>query len=176
MARSKRSQEVIDGALSLSVAEGQVGLGVDLVEIDRMRTILNRTPTFESRYFTSDERAYCNGKADPATHYAARFAAKEAVVKALGCGFTGGVVPKDIEVASGKGGRPEVVLSGQAALMAERIGAKDIPISLSHTRKDAIACAIAITESSRIAAQKRKDPMEELARQFKDARAMLDEL
>lgn len=176
MARSKKTQAAIDGALSLNVAEGQVGLGVDLVEIDRMRTILGRTASFRERYFTEGERDYCDSKTDPAPHYAARFAAKEAVVKALGCGFSRGISPKDVEVVSSKGGKPEALLHGEAQVVADEIGAKDIPISLSHTRKDAIACAIAITESSQIAAEKRKDPMEELTRQFKDARSMLDEI
>ena len=176
MARSKKSQEAIDDALSLSVAQGQVGLGVDLVEIDRMRKIISRTHSFTKKYFTEDEREYCGSKADPATHFAARFAAKEAVVKALGCGFTRGIKPHDIEVVSAKTGKPEVELSGEAQVVADEIGVKDIPISISHTRTDAIACAIAITESSQIASEKRKDPMEELTRQFKDARSMLDEL
>ena len=176
MARSKKTQEAIDSALSINVSDGQVGLGVDLVEIDRMREILARTRSFTSRYFTEDERAYCDSKADPAPHYAARFAAKEAVVKALGCGFTRGISPKDVEVVSTKGGKPEIALYGEASVVADEIGAKDIPISLSHTKQDAIACAIAITESSKIAAEKRKDPMAELARQFKDARMMLDEV
>lgn len=176
MARSKKTQEAIDDALSLSVAQGQVGLGVDLVEIGRMRTIIARTRTFRSKYFTEDEREYCESKADPVTHYAARFAAKEAVVKALGCGFTRGIRPHDIEVVSTKSGKPEVALSGEALLAAKENGVKEIPISISHTRTDAIACAIAITESSVFAAEKRKDPMEELTRQFKDARSMLDEL
>lgn len=176
MVRSKKTQEAIDDALSLSVAQGQVGLGVDLVDIDRMRTIIARTPSFRSKHFTEGEREYCESKADPATHYAARFAAKEAVVKALGCGFTRGIRPHDIEVVSAKSGKPDVALSGVALEVAREIGAKEIPISISHTRTDAIACAIAITESSQIAAEKRKDPMEELTRRFKDARSMLDEL
>ena len=176
VARSKKTQAAIDGALSLDVAQDQVGLGVDLVEIDRMRAILNRTASFSGRYFTEAEREYCNSKTDPTPHYAARFAAKEAVVKSLGCGFSQGVRPVDIEIESGKGGRPEVVLHGAALDAAARIGAKEIPISLSQTRKDAIACAIAITHNSQIASEKRKDPMEELTRQFKDARSMLDEL
>lgn len=176
MARSKRTQAAIDGALSLDVAQDQVGLGVDLVEIDRMRVILGRTSSFASRFFTEGERDFCEGKADPVIHYAARFAAKEAVVKALGCGFTRGVSPKDIEVVNAKSGKPEVVLHGEALIVSEEIGVNEIPLSISHTKKDAIACAIAITKGSQIASEKRKDPMAELAQQFKDARSMLDEM
>ena len=79
------------------VAEGQVGLGVDIVEIARVRRILERTPSFRERVFSEEERAYCDAAANPEVHYATRFAAKEAVVKALGTGFTRGIGVRDIE-------------------------------------------------------------------------------
>ena len=98
MARSKKAQAAIDDALSISQAQSSVGLGVDLVEVDRMERILARTPSFKAKVFSEGERVYCDRQKRPAMHYAARFAAKEAVVKALGCGFTDGVSVRDVEV------------------------------------------------------------------------------
>lgn len=176
MAMSKKSRETIEDTLSMQVPKGQVGLGVDIVEISRMREILKRTPSFSKRIFTVEEQSYCNGKADSAIHYATRFAAKEAVVKALGTGFTCGIGCCDIEVCRSKNGRPAIRLSGRAKEVADEQGVIDLPISLSYTHKDAIACAIAITKGSLEATSKRIDPTEELTRQFKEAREMLDDI
>ena len=156
--------------------ENSVGLGVDIVEIDRMKSILSRTPSFAERVFSPDERAYCDKMANPATHYALRFAAKEAVVKALGTGFSEGIGVRDIEVERAKNGRPIAKLSGRALEVAEIRGVRELSISLSYTHTDAVACAMAVTDASVKASEKRKDPMEELAKQFKEVRGMLDEL
>ena len=158
------------------LADGQVGLGVDIVEIARMRAILARTPNFRERVFSEEERAYCDGTASPEVHVATRFAAKEAVVKALGTGFSRGIGVRDIEVRRNAKGRPYVVLSGRAKEIAREQGVRELPVSLSFTHAEAVACAMAITEDSLRAAEKRVDPMEELSRQFKEARSMLDEL
>ena len=158
------------------VLEGQVGLGVDIVEIARMKAILARTPSFATRVFSDEERAYCEATAAPEVHFATRFAAKEAVVKALGTGFSRGIGVRDIEVRRNTKGRPYVVLSGRAKEVAAEQGVRELPISLSFTHAEAVACAMAITEDSVRAAEKRVDPMEELSRQFKEARGMLDEL
>lgn len=176
MARSKRVQAALDEAMGTKVVEGQVGLGVDIVEVSRMRDVLKRTPAFSRRAFSEAEQDYCNKTADPAVHYATRFAAKEAVVKALGTGFSDGVGVRDIEVRRAKNGRPFAVLSGNAKRIASDMGVREVPISLSYTATDAIACAIAITEASIQAGEKRVDMAEELSRQFKEARGMLDEL
>ncbi|MBX9034930.1 holo-ACP synthase [Gordonibacter massiliensis (ex Traore et al. 2017)] len=156
--------------------EGQVGLGVDIVEIARMKAILARTPSFATRVFSDEERAYCEGTASPEVHFATRFAAKEAVVKALGTGFSRGIGVRDIEVRRNAKGRPYVVLSGRAKEIAHEQGVRELPISLSFTHAEAVACAMAITEDSLRAAEKRVDPMEELSKQFKEARSMLDEI
>lgn len=176
MARSKKAQAAIDGALSLNAPSGQVGLGVDLVEVDRMRRILVRTPSFARRVFSEDEVAYCESHVDPAMHYAARFAAKEAVVKALGTGFSQGIGFRDIEVVRDSKGRPAIALSNGAKQAADEMGVTDMPVSLSHTDNDAVACVIAITVDACAATMKRIDPAEELARQFKETRSLLDEI
>ncbi len=165
-----------DAADMFGVVEGAVGLGMDIVEIARMRAILQRTPSFRTRVFSEDERAYCDGTATPEVHYATRFAAKEAVVKALGTGFSRGIGVRDIEVRRNAKGRPYVVLSGRAKEIAREQGVRELPLSLSYTHTDAVACAMAITEDSVRVQEERVNPMEELAKQFKEARSMLDEL
>ena len=176
MALRKATQEALASAGAVRMADDQVGLGLDVVEIARMERILARTPSFAAKVFSEQERAYCDATAHPATHYATRFAAKEAVVKALGNGFSGGVGVRDIEVRRNAKGRPYVVLAGRARTIADSIGLREMPISLSFTHAEAVACAMAITEGAVAASEKRVDPMEELTRQFKDARSMLDEL
>jgi holo-[acyl-carrier protein] synthase len=116
-------------------------VGVDLIEIARVRRALERHGDgFRERCFTAEERRYCDSRANPAQHYAGRFAAKEAVGKALGVGvqFTW----KEIEVA----GRPKpgVRLAGRTARVAERLGAGRIELSMTHSRELAAAVAVVV--------------------------------
>ena len=161
---------------AFGAVEGAVGLGVDIVEIERMRKILKRSPAFARKVFSAEECRYCDATAQPAVHYATRFAAKEAVLKALGTGFSQGIGVRDVEVRRTSKGRPYAVLTGRAKQVAQALGVRELPLSLSYTHTDAVACAMAITEGSVRAQQERRDPMEELARQFKEARIMLDDL
>ena len=114
-------------------------VGVDLIEIERIRRALERHGEgFKERCFTEHERAYCDSKPNPAQHYAGRFAAKEAVGKALGSGvyFTW----KEIEIR----GRPKpgVHLSGRTARWAAKVGAGPIELSMTHSRELAAAVAV----------------------------------
>ena len=161
---------------AISGNDGQVGLGIDLVDIARMKRILARTPRFAEKVFSESERAYCDARANSEAHYATRFAAKEAVVKALGTGFTQGISVRDIEVVRNAKGAPRVVLHGRALEVAREQGVQSLPISLSFTHDEAVACAMAITSESVRAMERRTDPMRQLAQQFKDARALLDDL
>ena len=116
-------------------------VGVDLIEIARVRDALERHGDgFRERCFTPGEREYCESKANPAQHYAGRFAAKEAVGKALGSGvyFTW----KEIEIR----GRPKpgVVLSGRTAAFAKKVGAGQIELSMTHSRELAAAVAVVV--------------------------------
>ena len=154
-----------------------VGLGVDIVEIARMRRVMERTPSFATKVFTEAERAYCESKANPPTHYAARFAAKEAVCKALGTGIlVDGMRMTDVEVVRDSRGKPTVALHGQAAARAKDQGVLDIPLSLTYTHSVAVANAVAITEASQVERERRRDVKAELAQQFKEMRGMLDDL
>ena len=117
-----------------------VGLGIDIAEIDRMRAAINRRGRhLLERVFTPEEIAYCERHRDRAERYAGRFAAKEAVMKALGTGWRRGVRWVDIEVVRQPGGKPTVALSGEAAKHAERLGVKNIVLSITHSGNLAFA-------------------------------------
>ena len=163
------------GRREIEMAEA--GIGVDIVEIPRMERILDRTPAFARRMFTEEEQAYCERSSRRAAHYAARFAAREAVLKALGTGFSQGIGRKDVSVSRDDRGRPIAVLSGKALEIAQERGIVEVALSLSLTSELAVANAMAITEASRPQAKDRKeDERAQVARSFKDARSILDEL
>ncbi len=126
-------------------ARGVALLGLDLVEVERLRQALARHPRLEQRLFTPAEVVYCEARGDALLHLAARFAAKEAVGKLLG---TGVLSWQEVEVVPaepvGAGGAPCVVLSGRTALAAERLGIAAVGLSLSHVDSLAGACAMAI--------------------------------
>jgi len=120
-----------------------VKVGVDLIEIARVRRALERYPGFRERCFTRAEREYCESRPNPAQHYAARFAGKEAVGKALGFGVARAFAWRDIEIAGRP--KPAVRLSGRLAAWAERTGAGEIDLSMTHSRELANAVAIVQT-------------------------------
>ena len=115
-------------------------VGVDLIEIARIRRALERYPAFRERCFTEAERAYCESRKNPAQHYAGRFAGKEAVGKALGFGVARAFAWRDVEIV----GRPKpgVRLHGRLAAWSERVGAGEIDLSMTHSRELAQAVAI----------------------------------
>jgi len=152
-----------------------VGLGVDIVEIDRMRTALARRPRMKQRLFSQDEQQYCEYKSQPEIHYALRFAAKEAVLKALGTGFNG-MNFLDVEVARDERGRPYPKLTGAADDYAQQVGIVEMHLSLSYTKTTAVASAVALTAQARPAPKAEPSAREELAREFKELRALLDDV
>lgn len=123
-----------------------VGVGVDLVEVARVRAELARDGDgFKQSLFTEGEVADCDARRYAARHYAARFAAKEAVLKALGAGAPHAGVFRDVEILSDDAGKPRVVLHGATRSAAEGLGADRILVSLSHTSDWAVASAIVAT-------------------------------
>ena len=120
-----------------------IGIGIDAVEIDRFRRVLARQPGMAARLFTEGERAYGERQRDPAPRLAARFAAKEAVMKALGVGL-GAFAFHDVEVVSATSGAPSLVLRGGAAALASERGVLDWRLSLTHTDHLAEAVAVAL--------------------------------
>jgi holo-[acyl-carrier protein] synthase len=117
-------------------------VGTDLIEIARVRSALERYPGFRERCFTEAERGYCDSRPNPPQHYAARFAAKEAVGKALGFGVARAFAWRDVEIAGRP--KPAVRLSGRVRAWAERAGAGAIDLSMSHSRE--LATAVAVVE------------------------------
>ena len=115
-------------------------VGVDLIEIERIRRALERYPGFKERCFTEAERAYCDSRKNPAQSYAGRFAGKEAVGKALGFGVARAFAWRDIEIVGRP--KPSVRLSGRIAAWAERVGAGAIDLSMTHSRELASAVAV----------------------------------
>lgn len=152
------------------------GVGVDIVEISRMEKILSRTPRFARRVFTDEEREYCEHATRPAAHYACRFAAREATLKALGCGFGKGAKLDDVSVTADAAGRPQVVLKGRVAEVAREKGVLSVAISLSFTREMAVANAVATTAETAPKQEEARDPRRELAESFREARSIIDEL
>lgn len=117
-----------------------VSIGIDIVEVYRIRETMQRTPRFAERVFTPHEREYCDSKGVAAAQsYAARFAAKEAFLKALKTGWRGKITWQDIEVTQDDDGVPTLNVSGEARILQEKLGADRIHISLSHTTDHAIA-------------------------------------
>lgn len=120
-----------------------IGLGSDLVDIPRFRLAYERRSSLAERLFSEDERAYADRFRDPVGRYAARFAAKEAVMKALGVGL-GAFALRDVEVRKAPSGAPSVALSGKAADLAVARGVREWHLTLSHSDLVALAVAVAL--------------------------------
>jgi holo-[acyl-carrier protein] synthase len=118
------------------------GIGVDAVDIERFRRSLARTPSMHERLFTPDELAYVRPKADPVPSLAARFAAREAVMKALGVGL-GAFGFQDVSVERAASGEPSLVVTGVAQQLAEAAGVSHWHLSITHTDTVAIAYVVA---------------------------------
>jgi len=120
-----------------------VGTGIDIAEVPRIANSIERFgERFLNRIFTEGERRYCDAKANRVERYAARFAAKEAGMKAIGTGWNHGVTWKDVEVTRMPGGRPTLSFHGKAAEFAAKLGTKNIALSLTHTADYAMAQVI----------------------------------
>jgi holo-[acyl-carrier protein] synthase len=120
-----------------------VGTGIDIAEVERIaQTIARFGGRFKERVFTADEIRYCESKANKAERYAARFAAKEAGMKAIGTGWSRGVRWQDIEVQRMPGGRPTVVFHGKAGEFFAKLGGVRAHLSITHTKESAMAYVI----------------------------------
>lgn len=119
------------------------GIGIDLIEVDRIKRVCDKWGSrFTSRIFTKKELDYCNSKRNRYQSLAGRFAAKEALFKALGTGLNFGMRWKEIEVVNDKLGKPSIVLSGEVASFTDRLGIKEALVSMSHTKQFAVAQVI----------------------------------
>ena len=120
-------------------------IGTDIIEIDRIDRLLKKFPNFRSKIFTESEISYCDRKKYPAQHYAARFAAKESILKALGNEQSEAISLKNLEIINSPSGKPEVYLHNQAYAFSQKRGIKTIRISLSHCKAYAVAVTQIIT-------------------------------
>ncbi len=117
-----------------------IAIGIDIVEVYRIRETIERTPRFAERVFTPAERAYCDSKGTAASQsYAARFAAKEAFLKALKTGWRGRITWHDMEILNDPLGVPILSVGGEARALLDERGAKHVHLSISHTAEHAVA-------------------------------------
>ncbi len=119
-----------------------LGIGTDIFEIERMKIRLEKQPSFFEGIFTKNELNYCNQFKNKAQKFAARYAAKEAFLKALGTGWRDGITFKDIDIINDNLGKPEIFLSGVAKQIADKLEVTAIHLSMSHTEKLANAFVI----------------------------------
>jgi holo-[acyl-carrier protein] synthase len=120
-----------------------ISIGIDIIEVRRVRETIERTPRFAERVFTEAERAYCESRgAVAAQHYAARFAAKEAALKALQTGWSGGITWQDIEVTAKESGAPLIRFHGRALELYQETRATAAHLSIAHTTEHAVAQVI----------------------------------
>lgn len=157
------------------MADETAGVGVGMLEVARMERALGR-PGFAERVFTEGERAWCQAAPLPAEHYAACFAARGAVGRALGLGEGPRLGLRDVTVAVDEAGGAHAVLAGAAARAAKEGGVREVALSLSFTREVAVANAVAVTDGARPRPEARTSPADELAASFRRARTVLDEL
>jgi len=125
-----------------------IRVGVDLVGADRVERLANENPGILQTLFTARELAACSSKRRPYEHLAARFAAKEAVLKAFGTGLAERMQWTEVEIVNGMRGRPRVHLHGEVATWAKQLGLTEVEVSLSHTQGMAIAQAVAVLETT----------------------------
>ena len=119
-----------------------IGIGTDIFEINRMKKRIEKEPEFIQSVFTSQEIKYCEQFKFKEQNFAARFAAKEALMKALGIGYNNGISFSEIEISNNPAGKPEITLTGKALEFANKSGVTNIHVSLSHSKKQAIAFVI----------------------------------
>ena len=123
-----------------------IGIGTDIVECLRIAQMIERHgELFLSRVYTKGETDYCSSRKAATQHYAGRWAAKEAVLKAMGTGWSRGISWQDIEVRNDEGGRPSIALGGGAREVCEQLGIGELLISISHCRTHALAYSIALS-------------------------------
>ena len=119
-----------------------IGIGTDIFEVERIKTKIEKQPSLIEGIFTDNEINYCNQFKNKAQRFAARYAAKEAFLKALGTGWRNGITFKDINIINDDLGKPDIILSGIAKQIADKLGVTTIHLSMSHTKDLANAFVI----------------------------------
>lgn len=124
-----------------------IGIGTDIIEVERIRKNIEADKGFIEKVYTEGERNYCSGKTNKAEHYAVRYAAKEAFFKALGTGWRGGMAFNEIEVINDDLGKPELIICGETKKYMEKLGEVNIYITLSHVKLMAVAFVVIETKN-----------------------------
>ncbi|MCL2491877.1 MAG: holo-ACP synthase [Coriobacteriia bacterium] len=150
-----------------------VGVGVEIVDIERFSQVLDKYPRVRDRLFSADECAYCESKTLAVTHYALYFVAKQAVLKVLGNGFSG-VRFSNVEISRDEKGKPIPELAGNAPERAAELGIIELHLSLTFTHDTAVASAVAITQAARPAADQDLTFEEKMTKAFNELRSLLD--
>jgi holo-[acyl-carrier protein] synthase len=119
-----------------------VGIGVDIVEVRRLRSALQGTQRMQQRVFTQEEIQFCTGRRHQYQHFSGRFAAKEAALKALGTGWSRGIRWKDVAITDGEAGKPLLTFHGKAKEIFQQLGAQTAWISITHSPDHAVAMVI----------------------------------
>ena len=132
-----------------------VGTGIDIIEVARIAKVMERDLGFRDKIYTEGEIAYCESKKNKYQHYAARFSAKEALMKAIGTGWRFGIRFADIEVYHDDLGQPHILLNGKAKELAEKEGFSKIHVSLSHVKE--LATAVVVLEREEVREEDRKE-------------------
>ena len=155
----------------------EAGIGVHMLQIDRVQAALVALPSFAFRWFTEAERAYCDAAVLPCSRYACCLAARGAVYKALGLEPTVGSSRWDVTVVIDDEVAPRAALAGRALEAARLQGVEEVALSLSYSERVAVANALAITAAARPAPKERLfDERAQIARSFREVRSVLDEL
>jgi len=118
------------------------GIGIDIIEINRIRRVLEKNPAFQQKVFSEQEIQYCVSKADPSMSFAARFAAKEAFMKALGTGWNHEVSWVEIETVINKNGSPSLSITGKTRMTLTARNITSCHLSLSHEKEYSVACVV----------------------------------
>ncbi len=119
------------------------GIGIDLIEVDRLRRSVEKFgDKFLNRIFTDNEIKYCQTKSNSYQHYAVRFAAKEALLKAIGTGLRAGITWHQIEIINDTQGKPSIITYGECHKILQKLDIKNIELSLSHTKHHGVAVVI----------------------------------
>ncbi len=119
-----------------------IGIGIDIVSIERLQTALKRTHTMEQKVFTPEEIRFCTSRKNKYQHFGGRFAAKEAALKALGTGWSEGISWQDVEITNGDRGEPILTFHAQAQEVFAKLGAQTTWLSITHSPEHAVAVVV----------------------------------
>ncbi len=176
MARmSRETRNFISSQISTNYCKEQVELGVEIVNIERFRGALDRTPKIAEKLFCPSEIKASSKTSDQVRYYAGIIAAKEALMRALGMSFFDCILSRDIEVLM-RQDKWQIALAGRAREMADANEIIETPLSIAYTSDEVTSCVLAITQQARDDLKMKRESVDELTKQFKQTRCLLDDI